>query len=1213
RAARKRVVPAAMSPLCAARAALRVYTAGAAVVLTQLLRRCRGGYSEPAMEPKGLEGAADLKLVAHPRAKSKVWKYFGFDTNAEGCILQWKKIYCRICMAQIAYSGNTSNLSYHLEKNHPEEFCELVKSNTEQMREAFASAFSRLKPDAGAAAGTSAQPGAAPDALGAAPAAKAHGHEAKRQQELTAAVLALICDGLYPASIVDEPTFRALLKTAEPRYDLPSRKFFCAKALPEKYGAVRELVLKELADAPWCGVSADLWASPNQNRAYVTLAAHFLGAGSPPGLALGSRCLKTFEVPEENAAETITRVLYEAFIEWGIGAKVFGATTDSGKDIAKACSLLDVPVHMPCLGQTFDAGIQRATLAMLRRLREQQFAIAGVLLEDTNNHHLMLEAAEWATIEGLVDLLQPFKEVGDMLSASRRPAISMVKPLLHMLLNTTLTVKETDAKEISMAKEVIAKELARTYQDAPEIDMFLNVATFLDPRYKRLPFLSAFERQQVEDRVVQEAKGLLDKGKDGASAGCGGGFRAPEDKLYALAEEPPAKKAALAPTPPPGSVINSMLAEIFCPSGGGEDPEEWHAQVVEELSNFKSQKVLGLNEDPLKWWSDRLALFPVLPKVLQKYWCVAATRVCPQRLFGSSANVVSAKRNRLAPAHVDEQVFLYENARWGAGAGAEAEPEDEDEGEWGLEQEQAFPLGDAAPAGFFGVRDGGFPGRVAIVTGGTSGIGFATARHLARLGMHVIIGERARRAGTQTEASPARVSSCPALCARVEFLYCDLASMKSIRRFARKFKEKRLPLHVLVNNAGVMMVPQRKTADGLEEHFGLNYLGHFLLTNLLLDTLRASGAPGRSARVVSVSSATHYVGELDLEDLQGSRGYSSHGAYAQSKLALVFFSYHLQRLLQAQGSHVTANVADPGVVDTELYKHVFWGRSILKKLLTWWGFKLFMWFPLWVLCLFGDAFPRPGAGRVTQLFCVHLPGVGIGGPSLDTQKLTPEEGAWTSVYTAVSPALEGVGGRYLYNEKETRSLQTTYDPELQRQLWARSCQMAGVRDVTKDLLSASASAPAHTSVEASVVIAAGLGAVPSLPQETQELESPGHRGSVPGDPPPECPTSATVIKACTRERDVRALALAAERAWAGTSRSESFHGASTTCGPADSEGLGSFVLTSTHCPAQLALARGPTGRPKPQRLSDPPPTACTPLRPMTRTTPRPRLQPQLRH
>ena len=149
--------------------------------------------------------------------------------------------------------------------------------------------------------------------------------------------------------------------------------------------------------------------------------------------------------------------------------------------------------------------------------------MAGVLLEDTNNHHLMLEAAEWATIEGLVQLLQPFQQVAEMLSASKYPTISMVKPLLHMLLNTTLNPKETDPKEISMAKEVIAKELAKTYQESPEIDLFLNVATFLDPRYKRLPFLSTFERQQVENRVLEEAKGLLEKVKEGA-------YRASEDK-----------------------------------------------------------------------------------------------------------------------------------------------------------------------------------------------------------------------------------------------------------------------------------------------------------------------------------------------------------------------------------------------------------------------------------------------------------------------------------------------------------------------------------------------------------------------------------------------------------------------------------------------------------------------------------------------------------
>ncbi|XP_049623759.1 dehydrogenase/reductase SDR family member on chromosome X [Suncus etruscus] len=286
------------------------------------------------------------------------------------------------------------------------------------------------------------------------------------------------------------------------------------------------------------------------------------------------------------------------------------------------------------------------------------------------------------------------------------------------------------------------------------------------------------------------------------------------------------------------------------------------------------------------------------------------------------------------------------------------------------------------------------PGRVAIVTGGTDGIGYATAKQLARLGMHVVLaGNNEGRARDAVDSIRAETRN-----GKVEFLYCDLASLASVRDFAREFKAKQLPLHVLVNNAGVMMVPRRATGDGFEEHFGLNYLGHFLLTRLLLDTLEASGRDGRCARVVTVSSATHYVGRLDLDDLQGSRGYSSHGAYAQSKLALVLFTYRLQALLEARGRPVTANAVDPGVVDTDLYRHVFWGRGRLRRLLAPWLFK------------------------------------------------TPEEGAWTSVLAAVSPALEGRGGRYLYNEKDTRSLAVTYDTRLQRQLWEISCRLTGLRD-----------------------------------------------------------------------------------------------------------------------------------------------------------------------
>ncbi|XP_063458107.1 dehydrogenase/reductase SDR family member on chromosome X isoform X3 [Pan paniscus] len=147
---------------------------------------------------------------------------------------------------------------------------------------------------------------------------------------------------------------------------------------------------------------------------------------------------------------------------------------------------------------------------------------------------------------------------------------------------------------------------------------------------------------------------------------------------------------------------------------------------------------------------------------------------------------------------------------------------------------------------------------------------------------------------------------------KVEFLYCDLASMTSIRQFVQKFKMKKILLHVLINNAGVMMVPQRKTRDGFEEHFGLNYLGHFLLTNLLVDTLKESGSPGHSARVVTVSSATHYVAELNMDDLQSrppmkERGLPSTQQSPQSWKELVAVTYTTRKRPSPSTSPTTRN------------------------------------------------------------------------------------------------------------------------------------------------------------------------------------------------------------------------------------------------------------------------------------------------------------------
>ncbi|XP_039648851.1 dehydrogenase/reductase SDR family member on chromosome X isoform X2 [Perca fluviatilis] len=283
-------------------------------------------------------------------------------------------------------------------------------------------------------------------------------------------------------------------------------------------------------------------------------------------------------------------------------------------------------------------------------------------------------------------------------------------------------------------------------------------------------------------------------------------------------------------------------------------------------------------------------------------------------------------------------------------------------------------------------------GRVAMVTGGTRGMGYETAKHLAKLGMHVVIGNKREEGAAAVRRIQEEDSQ-----GKVEFVFVDLTSLKSVRQFAQTFQNRGLPLHVLVNNAGIMMVPEGQTEDGVEIHFALNYLGHFLLTNLLLDTLKRSGRPGRCSRIINMSSATHYAGEMHMDDLNRRICYSSHSAYAQSKLALVLFTYHLQEQLTAGGFPVTVSAVDPGMVDTALYDNLWSIVQALKK------------------------------------------------PVAKILFRTPAEGASISVYAAAASEMEGVGGCYLYNGHRKQSSDTSYDSELQAKLWKKSCELVGLQ------------------------------------------------------------------------------------------------------------------------------------------------------------------------
>ncbi len=223
-------------------------------------------------------------------------------------------------------------------------------------------------------------------------------------------------------------------------------------------------------------------------------------------------------------------------------------------------------------------------------------------------------------------------------------------------------------------------------------------------------------------------------------------------------------------------------------------------------------------------------------------------------------------------------------------------------------------------------------GRVAIVTGSNSGIGYEAAQELARAGATVIVAVRDRSRG---EEAAGRIRDAASE-ANVEVMTLDLADLGSIQAFAAAFKEKHDALDLLVNNAGVMMPPKSQTADGFELQFGTNHIGHFALTGLLLDRLLQT----EGSRVVNVASMAHNWGSIDFEDLQWERKrYKKAKSYGQSKLANLLFTYELQRRLDAAGAKIKAVAAHPGWTATNLQRSsgVFRAMNPLFAMKAWQG------------------------------------------------------------------------------------------------------------------------------------------------------------------------------------------------------------------------------------------------------------------------------------
>src|SRR5215204_7316937 len=277
-------------------------------------------------------------------------------------------------------------------------------------------------------------------------------------------------------------------------------------------------------------------------------------------------------------------------------------------------------------------------------------------------------------------------------------------------------------------------------------------------------------------------------------------------------------------------------------------------------------------------------------------------------------------------------------------------------------------------------------GKTVLITGGTSGIGKATAVALAAMGAHVVIvGRNPERGGAALEEIKAQGHG-----ESVELMLADLAVQSEVRRLAEEFLERHDRLDVLVNNAGLVQSKRTETPDGIETTLATNHLAPFLLTNLLLETLEQS-AP---SRVITVSSEAQRWGNMDFEDLQSRRKYRGFPVYGMTKLANIMFTFELAERLK--GSGVAANCLHPGPVGTN--------------------------------------FGQNNRGPMALFFRTFKPFM-----------RSPEQGADTLIWLASSPEVEGVSGKYFSDRKEIEAKKVAYDSAALCGLWEISEDLTGLR------------------------------------------------------------------------------------------------------------------------------------------------------------------------
>ncbi|XP_077417784.1 E3 SUMO-protein ligase ZBED1 isoform X1 [Vanacampus margaritifer] len=621
------------------------------------------------------ESQHETDLVPKRNSTSIVWTWFGFSPEDKA----QTKVICKVCRDAVRTSdGNTTNLFNHVRRQHPNHYADSQTKRRSDTWQPEAAASSKLT-----------QPTVTQSVNKGTPYEKT----SKRWREITEAVTYYLVKDMIPIKNVENEGFKRLFKVVDPRYDLPSRKFFSSTAIPRLYSECREKIEREVRTVRFFAAASDMWSS-RTSEPYLSLTIHYIHDWK-----LCSATLQTTYIPEDHTGELIAQGLRDALQCWGLKEENMTCMTiDGGTNMAKALELNNWTC-LPCFGYILHLAIEksvkdprvtravsvckkvvsafsfswktkqdlsqaqtemrlpqqklirespsrwRSKLAMIERVSEQEKAISHVL-QDEKTKHLMPTWQDTDVMESIKKALCPLRDFTDALSEEEYVSVSYVKAVLHLLKVNLLNLDDEYSELTNKIKTTVLNYLTEKYQD-PTTDALLDMASLLDPRFKS-QYIDSDKKESVQARAASELESMLD-----AQAH----HQPPSTSWSPEIEEQSLPKKAKKKT----------LAGFFKTSGAVSStatmsaPPTLREAIDGELKAYLSTPNANSEMDPLKWWRLNEGNFPRVGQLARKYLCIPATSAPSERVFSTGGNKVTCQRATLKPDKVDKLVFLAKN------------------------------------------------------------------------------------------------------------------------------------------------------------------------------------------------------------------------------------------------------------------------------------------------------------------------------------------------------------------------------------------------------------------------------------------------------------------------------------------------------------------------------------------------------------------------